>query len=234
MIELLCKNLFKKAVNIMETNYSKLRTTAFGGFNKKDVVAYIEKIQNEAYENKLRIEKETKELNEQISELLKAADDAVREKDMLLEKIEELSAKAVTAPVDEGKNETLSEINEATNHLKSVADELCESLREFMERISENSYSVVIGGDSTQCEESFDGEKLMAELEAEIYAKLGVEDTAAEEKLVERAEPKEDPKVNSILSVVSAFSDKEKTEPEIKNENNETVTNILGSLSFLK
>lgn len=240
----------------MENNFSKLRKTTFGGFNKKDVIAYIEKIKNESYEYKTQVEKTVKNLETQIDELKKAASEALEEREELIKQIGELTSGELTVVGKDGKNETVSEINEATSHLKNVADELCQSLREFMERISENSYSIVLEGSNDEAEEDFDGEKLMAELEAEIYAKLGVEETqeadeGADEAVEETAEEvtqeqpyfcekEKDDKVNSILSIVSSFSpvnenvDETAAEQAPEEKKDETVSNILGSLSFLK
>ncbi len=217
----------------------KLRKSTFGGFNKQDVIAYIEKVKNEAYEEKTRLQKQVKELTDKISGLEAQVSAFDAEKDKLVKKIGELSVSG------EGKHETVEEINEATNHLKNVADELCQSLRDFMQRISENCCSVVIEDGDGEAEDEFDGEKFIAELEAEIYAKLGVEeaedseeadgDSLAEEPSVQDTCGLSD-KVSSILSSVGAFSSDEgqKNEKEEKNEKDSTVSNILGSLSFLK
>ena len=224
----------------------KLRKTTFGGFNKQDVISYIEKVKNEAYEEKNRLQKQIKELTDKIGDLEAQVSAFDAEKDKLVKRIGELSVNG------EGKNETVEEINEATNHLKNVADELCQSLRDFMERISENCCSVIIEDGEGEAEEEFDGAKFMAELEAEIYAKLGVEEAEKEEAEIEveieveaeaeteeaEAEPvciKND-KVSSILSSVSAFVAKEEAsqEKEVKAENDSTVSGILNSLSFLK
>ncbi len=217
----------------------KLRTTPFGGFNKQDVIAYIEKTKNEAYEEKSRLQKQIKELTEKVAELESKAASFDEEKDMLVKRIGELSVNG------ENKNETVEEINEATSHLKSVADELCRSLRDFMQRISENSCSVVIEGAESKDEEEFDSERFMAELEAEIYAKLGVEETdnaeSETEEIPEETEKTECSenacdKVSSILSSLSAFSSDEGRKNDSNKEAQEdtTVSDILGSLSFLK
>ncbi len=215
----------------------KLRKTTFGGFNKQDVIAYIEKVKNEAYEEKNRLQKQIKELTDKIGELEAQVSAFDEEKDKLVKKIGELSVSG------EGKNETVEEINEATNHLKNVADELCQSLRDFMERISENCCSVIIEDGAGETEEEFDGAKFMAELEAEIYAKLGVEVAEKEEEYEaaeEASQPEslqiEDDKVSSILSSVSSFASAEesKEEKEVNTETDTTVSDILGSLSFLK
>ncbi|MBQ3136548.1 MAG: hypothetical protein IJB74_03600 [Clostridia bacterium] len=223
----------------------KLRKSTFGGFNKQDVIAYIEKVKNDAYEEKNRLQKQVKDLTDKISELEAQVSVFDEEKDKLVKRIGELSVSS------EGKNETVEEINEATNHLKNVADELCQSLRDFMQRISENCCTVVIEDGESEPEEEFDGEKFIAELEAEIYAKLGVEESdkekesseeyvdaevTAQETLFEEEKDINQEKVSSILSSVSAFSfgEEVKTEKEESIENDSTVTDILDSLSFLK
>ncbi len=216
----------------------KLRKTTFGGFNKQDVIAYIEKVKNEAYEEKNRLQKQVRELTDKIGDLEAQVSAFDAEKDKLVKRIGELSVDG------EGKNETVEEINEATNHLKNVADELCQSLRDFMERISENCCSVIIEDGECDAEDEFDGAKLMAELEAEIYAKLGVEESEKEESEAEKANEEvqsepvkvKDDKVSSILSSVSAFASDEDCieEKEAIKENDTTVSDILGALSFLK
>lgn len=237
----------------MDTSLSKLRTSTIGGFNKKDVITYIEKIRNEHYEYKNQIEKTVKELSGQVAELKIVAEKAIQEKEELIKKLGELENASNEASPDDERHDTVSEINEATNHLKNVADELCRSLRDFIEKISENSFSVVLEGEDDVSDDVFDGEKLMAEIEAEIYAKLGVgdiseeteEEPVAEETEEAQAETEEETavqtqpadKVSSILSSVSSFTSdgKEETaaaeEPENKDD---TVSSILGSLSFLK
>ncbi len=224
----------------MDNNFSKLRKSTFGGFNKKDVIAYIEKVRNESYEYRTRVEKTVNELNAQVSELRKAADEALKEKEELLRQIGELTSGELSVTTKESTSETVSEINEATTHLKNVADELCQSLRDFMEKISENSVAVILEGSEDKEEEIFDGQKLMAEIEAEIYAKLGVAEEASETvsdtEYVYEAK-KTDDKVSSILSAVASFSSDGATETEntvAAKEKDETVSNILGSLSFLK
>ena len=218
----------------------RLRKSTFGGFNKQDVIAYIEKVKNEAYEEKTRLQKQVKELTDKISSLEAQVSAFDAEKDKLVKRIGELSVSG------EGKNETVEEINEATNHLKNVADELCQSLRDFMQRISENCCSVVIEDGEGEADEEFDGEKFIAELEAEIYAKLGVEEAEDEEEAseeeafgeeipVQTENSANEDKVSSILSSVGAFSsDEDKSEKEEKAEKDATVSTILGSLSFLK
>ena len=84
------------------------------------------------------------------------------------EVVQEASAEATDVKEVAGDSLTVIEINAATNELKKVADALCNSLRDFMDRIAQNSISVVVENNEAEAEEDFDAEKFMAELEAEI------------------------------------------------------------------
>lgn len=229
----------------MENNLSRLRKKAFGGFNRQDVVSYIERVKNESYTEKLRLENKIRELNLKIEELEQESVKTAKEKEELARMAQELNEQ-ILSKIDESED-PVSEINQATNHLKSVADELCSSLRDFIDRISENSYSVVL--EQKDEEKDFDGEKFMAELEAELYSKLGFDEKngvtqAAEESLEEAAEEtveeaaeeictQAEDKVSAILSFASGFtSDKAETPEETKASS--AVSDILGTLSFLK
>ncbi len=225
----------------MENNLSRLRKKAFGGFNRQDVVSYIERVKNESYTEKLRLENKIRELNLKIEELEQESVKTAKEKEELARMAQELNEQ-ILSKIDESED-PVSEINQATNHLKSVADELCSSLRDFIDRISENSYSVVL--EQKDEEKDFDGEKFMAELEAELYSKLGFDEKngvtqaaeeAAEETVEEAAEEictQAEDKVSAILSFASGFtSDKAETPEETKASS--AVSDILGTLSFLK
>lgn len=114
----------KKGSEKMEKNFGTFRKATFGGFNRKDVISYIEKIKNETFEYRCQVEDTIKKLNEKIAELETAVEaDAV-----------------VTAPAvvrDDFGGEGYTDIKDATQHLKSVADELCNSLGEFIEKLSQ-------------------------------------------------------------------------------------------------
>lgn len=106
----------------MEKEFGTFRKAAFGGFNRKDVISYIEKMKNETYEYKLQVEQTVSSLNEKIAELEQAA---------ALVQVELPEAeKESSAPVITG------DIKDATRHLKSVADELCRSLGDFIEKLT--------------------------------------------------------------------------------------------------
>ncbi len=53
----------------MDINYYVFRKTSFGGFNRKDVIDYIESIKNEYADYKSKAEKEISELRARIEEL---------------------------------------------------------------------------------------------------------------------------------------------------------------------
>ncbi len=92
------------------------RKAAFGGFNKEDVMQYIETMKTEFFEYKAQVEETIRELNEKLQALEQTA---------LPEK-----PQAVVSPVLEG--DPAMSINEATNHLKQVADELCEKMNRLI------------------------------------------------------------------------------------------------------
>lgn len=110
----------------MEKEFGTFRKAAFGGFNRKDVIEYIEKMKNETYEYKMEVEQTVASLNEKILELEKASE-LVQVK--LPEKAEETVAATVAV-------EGVGDIKDATKHLKSVADELCRSLGDFIEKLT--------------------------------------------------------------------------------------------------
>lgn len=68
MLKSIWNNLCKGSVK-MDTNYYLLRRTTLGGFNRKDVIDYIEKLKNEYADYKADAEKTIKELRDEISEL---------------------------------------------------------------------------------------------------------------------------------------------------------------------
>ena len=92
------------------------RKAAFGGFNKEDVMQYIETMKTEFFEYKAQVEETIRELNEKLQALEQTA---------LPE-----TPQAVVFPVLEG--DPAMSINEATNHLKQVADELCEKMNRLI------------------------------------------------------------------------------------------------------
>ncbi len=241
----------------MDNEFGTLRKKAFGGFNPKDVVSIIEKSRNELFEYKNEAQKNIEELKskiekiekekealEKVNEDLGKANSELQKENAELKKTnEELSfEKNNLEEVIENKSKALPVsdnsliyINEATDELKKVADDLCTSLRDFMEKISENSISVTVENREVQEEEEFDAQKFMAELEAEIYEKLGVEtqekaEVALTDNIAEIDEEKED-KVSSILS--RDFSFMGKSPDKAKNAEPE-IFGFLKGASFIK
>ena len=109
----------------MAKEFGSFRKATFG-FNRKDVIAYIEKMRNESYEYKKQVEDTVNSLNEKIRELENAA--------RLMDKV----VPAESSDTESGITaESCEDIGLATKHLKSVADELCRSLGDFMDKLSE-------------------------------------------------------------------------------------------------
>ena len=231
----------------MDNEFGTLRKKAFGGFNPKDVVDIIEKTRNELHDYKNSAEKNIEELKEKIEKL--EAEKAA------LEKVNEDLAKANSELLENAKNVetseeiaestgdslTVIEINAATNELKKVADDLCNSLRDFMDRIAQNSISVVVENSENEAEEDFNAERFMAELEAEIYAKLGVEAEDDEVTVEVYTESSEDikaenaDKVELILAQTKGFAENAEKKAEAKVEPaKKNVLDILNRASFAK
>lgn len=183
----------------MEKEFSTFRKSTFGGFNRKDVISYIEKMRNESYEYKMQVEETVKSLNEKIVELENAA--------RLMEVDLTVCDEEVNVPAS---SENMDDISDATKHLKAVADELCRSLGEFMDKLS--SKGLFDKSEEIICQE----ESLASELEQE-----------AEKSIVDS--------VLSSLSFLCEGKGEEKTyaqQQTVKNEK-DTVSDILGGLSFL-
>ena len=233
-----------KVVYKMDNEFGKLRKKAFGGFNPKDVVDFIEKTRNELFEYKTSAQKNMEELKEKVEKL--ESEKAALEKvnaDLAKANSELLENAGCSESTEEkdsaGDSLTVIEINAATNELKKVADDLCNSLRDFMDRIAQNSISVVVESNETEAEaeEDFDAEKFMAELEAEIYAKLGVEADNDEVSVEVFAEEAKLDKVSEILTQTEGFTQiAEKKEAEIKAEEpqKKNILDILNKASFAK
>ncbi len=109
----------------MDKNFGTFRKSAFGGFNRRDVISYIERIKNETFEYRCQVEDTIKKLNDKISQLETAlASDTV-------------TATTPAAVKDGFGTEGYTDIKDATQHLREVADELCSSLGEFIEKLSQ-------------------------------------------------------------------------------------------------
>ncbi len=111
----------------MGKEFGSFRKAAFGGFNRKDVIDYIEKMRNESFEYKKQVDETVRSLNEKIRELENAA--RFIESPATPETVPDAEVPAV---------QDFGDIGVATKHLKTVADELCRSLGDFIERLNEN------------------------------------------------------------------------------------------------
>ncbi len=131
------------------------RNSVFGGFNKEDVIDYIENMKNEFFEYRSQVEETVKGLNKRIATLESEA----KEANIRANEAENKVADALKSSKDaeerlalekaaiEKKGESgdpIEEINLATDRLRRVADEICNNLSSFIDRISENSIAVTI------------------------------------------------------------------------------------------
>ncbi len=192
----------------MENNYGKFRKAAFGGFNREDVINYIEKMKNEFYDYQKEVEQTVAQLNAKIREL---------------ESTCQTMAETAHEPLTEEVNESadpVTDINEATQKLRMVADELCKSLCSFMHRVSENAVSVVI-------EKEEPAEEIVAE-----------DEETSEDITEECAEEISEDKVSLILKATSSFccekvaENSGNTEDTIAEKRN--ILDILGGAAFVK
>lgn len=193
----------------MEGNYISFRKTKVGGFNKKDVISYIEKMRNDFFDYKVAVESTIDKLNAKVRELEMACED---QKEQIREVIVEVPV------VTENSADPLNDINEATSQLKIVADELCRNLSDFMLKMSTKENNSA---------------------KPEIFENVSayIEETAKEifEEASECAEAKASAqdKVSEILNSSLNFSfSKENSAPaEVKVEEPKKEKNILDCLS---
>lgn len=118
----------------MEKNNRLFRKATFGGFNKDDVIDYIEKMKLEFFEYRSQVEETIKELNEKIASF-ESMDYVLQN---ILNEDQQIKADSPDVEYDYG-DDAISYINEATNHLKKVADELCDNLNKFMKKFNETA-----------------------------------------------------------------------------------------------
>lgn len=112
-------------------NITKLfRTSAFG-FNRSDVINYIEKTRNDFYDYKIQTERTISELNEKIKELqsaLEAKDDSSDEN---------------KAADSLDLSNSVFQINEAADHLRETADKICDDIGVFLDRMLSSEKDIV-------------------------------------------------------------------------------------------
>ncbi len=129
----------------MNKEIGSFRKAPFGGFNRRDVINYIEKMRNESFEYKKQVDETVRQLNEKIRELENAASmlesPAVSESDTVCQ---------------EPSAESFGDIGVATEHLRTVADELCRSLGDFMDKLSERGLFEKAEDEYAEAEESLE------------------------------------------------------------------------------
>lgn len=117
----------------MEKTNRLFRKSRFGGFNKDDVIDYIEKMKNDFFEYKSDVEKTLSLLRKRVDELEKENEKLLAD---LANNRETEKAFDEAYPIDG--------IHEATDHLKMVADEICDNLIEFLDKLNDSAFTVSI------------------------------------------------------------------------------------------
>lgn len=178
----------------MDKEFGSFRKATFG-FNRRDVIAYIEKMRNESYEYKKQVEETVKSLNEKIRELENAA--RLMEQSAPCEKADE---------PQEAAGQGCGDIGQATMHLKTVADELCRSLGDFMDKLSEKGLFDGTVQDTREDEGSQDGEAPQEiSLVDDILASIDYLGTQ-KAMLNKPAEEKEATKEKDVSDILSGYS----------------------------
>ena len=197
----------------MEGNYISFRKAKVGGFNKRDVISYIEKMRNDFFDYKVAVESTIDKLNTKVRELELACED---QKEQIREVIVEVPVMA------ENSTDPLSGINEATSQLKIVADELCRNLSDFMFKISTKERSAEHGPAKPEIFE--DVSAYIEETAKEIFE---------ESPVSVKKQPESDDKVSEILksSMNFCFSKEDTVTSKTKAEESEKERDILDCLS---
>ena len=206
----------------MEGNYISFRKTKVGGFNKKDVISYIEKMRNDFFDYKVAVESTIDKLNAKVRELEMACEDQmeqVRELEAACEdQKEQIREVIVEVPVAaENSADPLNDINEATSQLKIVADELCRNLSDFMLKMSAKEHS------SAKPEIFENVSAYIEETAKEIF------EESSESGVKSPAQDKVSEILNSSLNF--SFSKENSASAEVKVEEPKKEKNILDCLS---
>lgn len=109
----------------MENFSNVFRKTPFGGFNREDVVNYIEKIKNDFFEYKNNAQKTIDELTDKIRELEKKVQESINERTDNSEK--------ECAQID--VSSSVNKINEAACHLQQTAEKICDDIGVFLDKV---------------------------------------------------------------------------------------------------
>lgn len=103
-------------------NSTKLFRKSPLGFNREDVINYIEKLKNDFYEYKVSSEKTVNELSEKIKEL----------ENEICNKNADTQVKSTADEID--FSSSVSQINEATDRLKETAEKICDDIGDFLSK----------------------------------------------------------------------------------------------------
>ena len=128
----------------MDNSNRLFRKAVFGGFNKDDVIDYIESMKNEFFEYRKQVEKTIEDLNKKISELEQAGSIVSGQDNFSFADEVPDRPEAPEDVLQSNVSFSVEEINTATEHLKETADSLCKSLTDFMDRISSSCISVKV------------------------------------------------------------------------------------------
>ena len=195
----------------MDKQLGIFRTVAFGGFNKKDVIDYIEKVRNDYYKYKSEVDETVKALSEKISEFENAA--KLSQQDEPLQEV----------TVDVQDNVKADDIDSSAKHLKSVADELCKSLSDFMDKLIEREHC---------CQECFSEEMKNENAVQEVISFEKVENADEDLDILDKLFPKGATFIFDASEKTAAVEEKPQNEKK-KNES-DSVLSVLDSVSFLK
>ena len=163
----------------MDGNFN-FRKAKIGGFNKKDVISYIEKMRNDFFDFKTAVEATIDTLNAKINEL----EAVMNEHNDTVAVVTETVNQEPVPVLD-----PLTNINEATSQLKSVADELCRNLSDFMSKMRT-------------------AESCCEQTQADVFenTEAYIEETAKEIFEADTEAAQTEDKVNEILKASDSFS----------------------------
>lgn len=204
----------------MEENFVSFRKAKVGGFNKKDVISYIEKMRNDFFDYKKAVEATIDQLNAKVRELEAAC---AGQKEQVREVIVEVPVAVET------NTDPLNDINEATSQLRLVADELCKSLTDFMLKMTAGDQSPIQASVKTEIFENVSA--YIEETAKEIFEEASEASSHEAEEIV-------NDKVADILnsSINFSFTKENSVRTEQKTEEPKKEKNILdclNSCSFL-
>ncbi len=131
-------NILSKGSGKMDSNYFILRRVTLGGFNRKDVISYIEKIKNEFADYKSKAEKTIAELQAEVQALkaqavqLNEKPEASAEQEKQETEAEETQAEETPTQCEESIVDVLCNNNASAN--EKVKAEECEekSIKELI------------------------------------------------------------------------------------------------------